>query len=117
VLIGFGEPLIDKTLEQMIAYAKQSGLNTYIISNASLLTRKRATSLIEAGLDEMRVSFYGMRPETYNMVMQNLDFNVSMSNLRAFLELRAAPGKRTPRLEVNYLILSENESDRGRWRQ
>lgn len=45
VLAGFGEPLIDKTLEQKSAYAKQYGLNAYIISNASLLTRKRAAAL------------------------------------------------------------------------
>ena len=39
VLTGFGEPLIDKTLEQKVEYAKNKGLRTYIISNASLLTR------------------------------------------------------------------------------
>lgn len=111
VLTGFGEPLIDKTLEQKIAYAKGYGLNTYIISNASLLTRKRSLSLIEAGLDELRVSFYGMRPETYNRVMVNLDFNVTMENLLAFLDVRVALGSKRPRLEMNYLVLPENEED------
>src|SRR2546425_8600423 len=89
VLTGFGEPLVDKTLEQKVAYAKSHGLNTYIISNGSLLTEKRASGLIEAGLDEMRISFYGMRPETYNVVMRKLEFPVTMGNLLRFLELRA----------------------------
>jgi pyruvate-formate lyase-activating enzyme len=116
VLTGFGEPLIDKTLEKKVAYAKSYGLNTYIISNGSLLTQKRAAGLIEAGLDEMRVSFYGMRPETYDVVMRKLDFNVTMTNLLRFLELRGAKGSKKPRLEVNYLVLPENETDTDEFR-
>jgi sulfatase maturation enzyme AslB (radical SAM superfamily) len=111
VLTGFGEPLVDKTLEKKVAYAKSFGLNTYIISNGSLLTEKRANGLIDAGLDEMRISFYGMRPETYNVVMRKLDFNVTMKNLLRFLELREKKGSKKPRLELSYLVMAENESD------
>jgi len=111
VLTGFGEPLIDKNLEQKIAYAKDKGLRTYIISNASLLTRERATGIIEAGLDELRLSFYGMRKETYESVMVGLDFDVTMSNVLSFLELRKELGSRRPRLEISWLVLPENQED------
>jgi hypothetical protein len=116
VLTGFGEPLVDKTLEQKVAYAKTYDLNTYIISNGSLLTEKRARGLMDAGLDELRVSFYGMRPETYNVVMRKLDFNVTMKHLLRLLELRAARALKKPRLEVNYLVLPENETDTDAFR-
>lgn len=111
VLQGFGEPLIDKTLEQKIAYAKEFNLNTYIITNGSLITRARAKTLIEAGLDEMRVSFYGMSPETYNVVMERLDYHLATKNLLGFLEERAASGLKKPKLELSYLVMKENESD------
>jgi len=111
VLTGFGEPLVDKKLELKVAYAKSKGLNTYFISNASLLTRKRAASLIEAGLDELRVSYYGMRKETYEKVMVGLNFDVTMKNLHDFLELRDELGSKKPRLELNWLVLPENEDD------
>ena len=111
VLTGFGEPLIDKRLEQKIAYAKGQGLRTYIISNASLLTRRRATALIKAGLDELRVSYYGMRKETYEKVMVGLNFDVTMRNLLGFLDLRKELDSKRPRLEINWLVLPENESD------
>lgn len=111
VLTGFGEPLIDRTLEQKIAYAKSKDLNTYVITNGSLISRARAKSLIEAGLDEMRVSFYGMRPETYNVVMERLDFNVATSNLLGFLEERALQGLKKPKLDLSYLVMKENEAD------
>lgn len=111
VLTGFGEPLIDRTLEQKIAYAKSKELNTYIITNGSLVTRARAKSLIDAGLDEMRVSYYGMSPETYNVVMERLDFTVATNNLLGFLEERASRGLKKPKLELSYLVMKENERD------
>lgn len=111
VLTGFGEPLIDRTLEQKIVYAKSKELNTYIITNASLLSRARAQSLIEAGLDEMRVSFYGMRPETYNVVMERLDHTVTTNNLLGFLDERARRGLKKPKMELSYLVMKENEAD------
>lgn len=111
VLTSFGEPLIDKTLEQKIEYAKGKSLRTYIITNASLLTRKRATSLIKAGLDEIRVSFYGMHKESYEKVMVGLNFDVTMRNLHGFLELREELGSKRPRMEISWLVLPENEDD------
>lgn len=117
VLTGFGEPLIDKTLEQKIEYAKNKDLGTYIISNASLLTKDRAIGLIKAGLDELRLSFYGMRKETYERVMVGLDFAVTMNNLLNFLELKNEMGSKRPRLEINWLILAENEQDTDLFRE
>ena len=111
VLTGFGEPLVDKQLEKKVEYAKGRGLRTYIISNGSLLTKKRATNLIQAGLDELRISFYGMRKETYETVMVGLKFDVTMKNLLGFLELREELGFKRPRLELNWLELPENAGD------
>ena len=111
VLTGFGEPLVDKRLELKVEYAKSLGLRTYIISNGSLLTKKRAENLIKAGLDELRISFYGMRKESYEKVMVGLKFDVTMSNLLGFLALRDELGSKRPRLELNWLELPENEAD------
>lgn len=111
VLTSFGEPLIDKRLERKISYAKAKGLRTYIISNVSLLTRSRSEALIKAGLDELRVSFYGMRKESYETVMVGLNFEVTMKNLADFLEIRKELGSKRPRLELSWLVLPENEED------
>lgn len=110
VLTGFGEPTLDRKLELKIAYAKSKDLLTYIITNGSTLSSKRARSLIEAGLDEMRVSFYGMRPETYNAVMQGLDFDQAMSGLLGFLRLRDELGSPI-RVQISYLEMEENKGD------
>ena len=117
VLTGFGEPLMDSTLSQKVAYAHDRGLSTYLISNASLLDDKRARGLITAGLDELRVSVYGTRPETYNAVMKKLDFHQTIQNLMSFLKLREELGSKTPKLQVSYLVLKENEEDTDAFRE
>ncbi len=117
VLTGFGEPFIDRTLEDKIRYAKSKGLNTYIISNASLITKQRAEGIIEAGLDELRVSFYGMSHETYDVVMRKLNFDVTMRNLNFLLEARAKSGSKKPRLEASYLIMEENKQDTDKFKE
>jgi len=110
VLTGFGEPMLDKNLEAKIAYANKKGLSTYFITNGSVLTDKRTRGLLEAGLSEMRISFYGMRKETYNAVMQGLDFERTKKGLLEFIELRNKLAAKT-KIQISYLVLPENESD------
>jgi len=110
VLTGFGEPMLDRNLEQKIRYAKSKGLRTYIITNGSALTPKRSTALMMAGLDEMRVSFYGMETGTYNAVMRGLDFEKTIKNLMSFLAVRKALSIDC-KVQLSYLVLPENEKD------
>jgi radical SAM protein with 4Fe4S-binding SPASM domain len=51
-----GEPLIRKDLEQMIRFAVKQGLRVNLITNATLVTPKRARSLFRAGLRTAQVS-------------------------------------------------------------
>jgi MoaA/NifB/PqqE/SkfB family radical SAM enzyme len=115
VLTGFGEPLLDRKLEQKIAYASRNGLGTYFITNGSALTPVRSRRLIEAGLSEMRVSFYGMRPETYNAVMQGLDFEKTKAKVLEFLRIRDEMGAKT-RVQISYLEMDQNRDDSGAFR-
>lgn len=112
VLTGFGEPMLDKRLEKKIAYAKGKGLSTYIITNGSVLTDKRAQGILEAGLDEMRVSFYGMGRDTYNTVMQGLDYERTREGLLNFLAMRERLGLLT-KVQLSYLTMPENAKDEG----
>ena len=116
VLTGFGEPMLDKRLEKKIAYAKQKGLSTYIITNGSVLSSKRARGILEAGLDEMRVSFYGMGRDTYNVVMQGLDYEKTRDGLLDFLALREKLGLHT-KVQLSYLTMPENAKDEGAFRE
>jgi len=65
---------------------------------------------LEAGLDEIRISFYGMGEDTYNTVMQGLDFERTRDGLLKFIKLRDEQNFKT-KIQISYLTLPENEKD------
>src|SRR5258708_39381610 len=68
VLHGLGEPLLNKDLPRMISYLKARGIYVLFNSNGILLNAKRSQELIDAGLDEYRLSMDGATRETYARV-------------------------------------------------
>jgi hypothetical protein len=110
-LHGFGEPLLDKRLPEKVRFAKDRGIKrTYFVSNASLLTPETSRKLIEAGLDKMKISFYGTDEASYNNTMKRLDFNVTLQNIKDFLRIRREMGSRTPKLIIQYLPNDTNQA-------
>lgn len=68
---GMGEPTLDPTLFDKIAYAKakKPEMEITFITNASLLTVEKWQRLEDLGVDSARVSFYGNDPESYAKIM------------------------------------------------
>lgn len=108
-LHGFGEPLLDPLLPERIRLAKDCGIkHTYIVTNASLLFPETSRKIIAAGLDAMKISFYGTDAESYDATMRGLDFNVALQNIKDFLRIRKELKKRTPKLTLQYLPQATN---------
>ena len=107
VLTGFGEPLLDKKLEKKVAYLSEKGISSYFITNASGLTEARAKRLLDVGLNEIRVSFYGMNSKSYNSIMKGLDFSRTKQKILTFLELREKHSNKT-KIQISYLEMKEN---------
>ena len=110
VLTGFGEPLLDKKLERKVAYLSAKAISSYFITNASGLTKARSQGLLDAGLDELRISFYGMNPQSYNSIMQGLDFERTKQKVFGFLELKERHSNKT-KIQVSYLEMDENKDE------
>jgi MoaA/NifB/PqqE/SkfB family radical SAM enzyme len=90
-LHNFGEPLLDQRLEDRIAYAKEKGIRRVkIFSNGSLLTPARSRRLIEAGLDEFKVSFDGATEEEFERIRPPLKFHSVVQNVVEMVKLRDA---------------------------
>jgi len=114
-LHGFGEPLLDEALPERIRLAKTCGIrDTYIVTNASLLFAETSRRIIGAGLDRMKVSFYGTDEESYSATMTGLDFRVAAHNVREFVRIRKELGKGNPKLILQYL---PQESNKARTRE
>jgi MoaA/NifB/PqqE/SkfB family radical SAM enzyme len=88
-LHNFGEPLLDKRLEDRVRYAKRKGIaKVKIFSNGSLLSPERARGLVEAGLDEIKISFDGATREEFEGIRQPLQFESVVANVRALVAIR-----------------------------
>lgn len=88
-LHNFGEPLLDKSLEDRVRYAKQRGIRKVkIFSNGSLLDAVRAEGLIAAGLDEIKISFDGATRAEFESIRRPLKFDVVVENVHRLVELR-----------------------------
>jgi radical SAM protein with 4Fe4S-binding SPASM domain len=88
-LHNFGEPLLDKHLEDRVRYAKQKGLaKVKVFSNGSLISEDRAHRLIEAGLDEVKISFDGATREEFEQIRVPLKFDQVVENTKRLVALR-----------------------------
>ena len=84
-----GEPFLNKNLERMIAYAKSRGISesVEVTSNGALMTPQRATGIIEAGLDAIRISVEHVHDEGYRKITQGFsDYATIVKNIKFLYE-------------------------------
>jgi MoaA/NifB/PqqE/SkfB family radical SAM enzyme len=100
VLHGIGEPMLVKNLPRMVRYLKDRGTYVLFNTNGTVLNEKNGRALIEADLDELRVSFDAANAESYRAIRGKNYFNRILKNVRAFRELQEREGHAKPRVSA-----------------
>jgi MoaA/NifB/PqqE/SkfB family radical SAM enzyme len=100
VLHGVGEPMMVRALPRMIRYLKDRGTYVLFNTNGTLLTARKGRELIDAGLDELRLSLDAAEPEGFKLVRGRDSFARILHNIRAFRALQQELGAVTPRLSL-----------------
>ena len=108
VLHGLGEPLLNKDLPRMIRYLKERGTYVLFNSNGILLNAKRGQALIDAGLDEYRLSMDGATRETYALVRGVDAFDKIWRNVKAFIAMQKAQDAAKPAFSLWFTAMREN---------
>lgn len=107
-IIGWtgGEPLLRPDLEELIDYARQKGIKSNITTNAVLLDRARARSLLEAGNRAVQISLDGSTAERNKRMRGTTEeeFERIMEAIRACRDLNT-------RLYLATLLGQENLDD------
>lgn len=83
-LTGQGEPLMNRHLPEMVAYAKErkAANRVEFMSNGALLNRNNSAALVEAGLDCIRISLQGLNSRKYRDVCgARIDFDDFVSQI------------------------------------
>ena len=102
---GWGEPLLNPDLSEIIRYARNSGAigSVETITNGILLTHEQSNKLIDAGLQRINISVQSVTSDGYYDVCgERIDFDNFVSNIRYMYE------HKTNDLVMHIKIGSEN---------
>jgi radical SAM protein with 4Fe4S-binding SPASM domain len=110
-LQGLGEPLLAPDLFEMVAYATARGCRVGFNTNATLLTRRRAERLVDAGLAWLHVSLDGATAATYEAIRDGARFETVVANLRGLVEVRRARGVEHPDVAVVFVAMRRNVAE------
>src|SRR3954451_435357 len=100
VLHGVGEPMLVKDLPRMVRYLKDRGAYVLFNTNGTALNLRNGRALIEAGLDELRVSLDAANAKSYRAIRGKDYFHRILKNVRAFRELQEREGHEKPRVSA-----------------
>jgi MoaA/NifB/PqqE/SkfB family radical SAM enzyme len=100
VLHGIGEPMLVKDLAQRVAYLKARNIYVLFNTNGTLLTEANGRALIEAGLDELRVSLDAAESEVFQMVRGKDFFDKIVANVKNFTRLQRELNAPKPRVSL-----------------
>lgn len=113
ILSGIGEPLLYHHLEALIREARKLMPDESSIafqSNGMLMTRERASKLIDAGLDKICISLDSVNPETFSLMRNGGDLN-RVKDAFKFLEEASASIGRKITTGVEFVFTRENMQD------
>jgi MoaA/NifB/PqqE/SkfB family radical SAM enzyme len=108
VLHGLGEPLLNKELPLMIRYLKERGVYVLFNSNGIALTARKGQELIDAGLDEYRLSMDGATRETYAHIRGVDAFEKIWRNVGRFISLQKEQNASKPAVSLWFTAMREN---------
>ncbi|MBV9531323.1 MAG: SPASM domain-containing protein [Bradyrhizobium sp.] len=100
VLHGVGEPMLVANLPSMVRYLKDRGVYVLFNTNGTVLGERNGRALIEAGLDELRVSLDAANRNSFKEIRGRDYFGRIIRNVRAFRELQEKEGHKRPQLSV-----------------
>ena len=100
VLHGVGEPMLVRNLPQMVRALKDRGTYVLFNTNGTVLNDRNGRALIEAGLDELRVSLDAANRKSYLAVRGKDYFGRILKNVRRFRELQEREGHALPRVSA-----------------
>lgn len=116
VFTGFGEPLLNPRIGDMLRYVAGKGMESHIITNGLLMDEERRNGIFEGGARAVHISLNSASPETYSQVHTNMapgGFHKTAGNIRALVRERKERGLDEPRIGVSFVLSKINAHEIG----
>jgi radical SAM protein with 4Fe4S-binding SPASM domain len=115
----YGEAfLLGYRLFYMLQYAKRRGLTNLVLNtNGTRFTEEVAEWVIESGLDLVMFSLDGFSAEVFERIRVGAHRDEVFANVERLLAIKARRGAKTPRVEVQFSMMDQNEHEVDRFRE
>jgi radical SAM protein with 4Fe4S-binding SPASM domain len=108
---AYAEPLLNKEIFSLVAYAKTKGVFTAITTNATVLSRTFSEKLLNAGLDMLTISLHGATKDVAESIMLKSNFDRVLANIRDLQLLKKQRRSSKPEIYFNYVAQRRNVHD------
>jgi len=109
--MNWGEPLLNKEVYDMIAYAKKFDIDTNMSTNLNSFSPDEAQKLVASGLDCLVLSIDGLTQETYGKYRVRGDYAKVLEHLKMIVEARRKAGGFKPYIVWQFLVFKHNEHE------
>jgi len=92
MLIGLGEPFMDRKIFDRIEYCERHGVSTLLSTNGTFLDEKTAARLLDSPLAHITLSFDGATKETFEHYRKGARFEKVRDNFVRFARLKHERG-------------------------
>jgi radical SAM protein with 4Fe4S-binding SPASM domain len=107
-----GEPFINRSFIEFIAYANSKGIMTHTSTNGHYIrTDEQAEALINSGLDQLIFSMDGTNKESYEKYRVGGNFDVVLEALERIARVKIKLNSKTPLVELQFIIFKHNQSE------
>jgi len=111
LLLGYGEPLLNPQVFDIIAAAKRKDVFVVMGTNATLLTPEGTEEMVQSGLDLVVIALDATSRETYEKYRVGGDFDQVLQNVRELAKTKARLRAVKPIVDIQFVALKENESE------
>lgn len=108
-----GEPLLNKDIFKMIAYAKTKRIYVSLSSNGYFLDRQNITQILDSGLDHITISLDAARQETFKSYKKIDGFQRVVDNIKSLANRRDGLRRLNPCICLQMIVIRENEGEIG----
>ena len=112
LLWDWGEPFLNPSVYEMIAYAKRKGISLVSSTNGHLFAgANHADRLIESGIDTIIFAIDGISQETYQHYRQGGDLLTALRGVETVAARKRILGKTTPLVNFRFIVMEHNEHE------
>jgi len=112
-LTNWGESLLHPRIMEMIRYAHEARIYTYLSTNMHTVRPEHVEGLARSGLDELSLSLHGLSQETYAAYQPGFDFAQACETIGQLVAAseRLGPTGKMMKIKLNFVVTAVNEHE------